>query len=156
MILTNVFIDRATWHHSQGGPGSYLLTPEEKMCCLGFAAISFGASREIISGITSPTTLYDHIKEKTGFAPTGEFFDHLVEVRHSNDPDDGSLYTGAYGTKVCSQMMSENDEIPAYYIKDSYKKLLEYYTEKEYRLMDLAAEAGMNFVFHGEHPVEYK
>lgn len=61
MSMLKVIIDRKTWLRGQGADDSQLLIPDElidhvkgQMCCLGFACLAAGMSKDQIRGIQSP------------------------------------------------------------------------------------------------------
>ncbi len=85
-----VIIDRTNWLRGEGPSDSYLLrSRDSKMCCLGFVAVSAGATREAITDRETPA-------------------DSDVEACLTGlVAEDGDL---DINTMVCDRMMTINDD----------------------------------------------
>lgn len=55
--MLNVTIDRNLWLRGEGDRGSCLLAPDGRMCCLGFACLAAGETKEAIHGLPDLETL---------------------------------------------------------------------------------------------------
>lgn len=55
--LVTVVVDRSRWYRGQSSKDSRLLREDGQMCCLGFACLALGASRDDIFNRSRPAQL---------------------------------------------------------------------------------------------------
>ena len=112
-----VIVDRTKWLRGEGDIHSKLLTIDNKMCCLGFAAISAGISRDMITGRTSPAVVAKFFSKE--FPLKMLVYDTPIP---SNNP-------------ICKALMCANDN----------ENILDEEREKE--IIKLGKEVGIEFEF---------
>lgn len=91
-------VNRKRWFRGKGDTKSALLTPSDKMCCLGFYARSCGLPKSQILNILSPMEV--HFQTETD--------DYGVAVG-KNKNWHTKLVKNGVNTKTCQQLMVVND-----------------------------------------------
>lgn len=127
-----VVVDRAKWLHGEGPSMSMLHRAHDgKMCCLGFACLAAGVTKEQMQTYTDPADLMRRFHDNLQPLPALE---GLIR-REKNVP---------YPNTTASILMEDNDKEG---IKDNLR---------EKRIIEKGAKAGIAFEFVGSYDDEVK
>lgn len=85
--MKTVVLDPETWMRGGGEGSGYLLYGEQK-CCMGFAALDFGASRDEIDGMGVWADCPNTGLAKRDLATVGHRFHRLYEINDEREYED--------------------------------------------------------------------